>query len=61
MALPTLAASGESNHLTTYPQPEEKEKGKRKRRTKAPGAAPPAAKPEPPARRSRTRGSQARL
>jgi hypothetical protein len=61
MALPTLAASGESNPLPTYPQPEEKEKGKRRRRTEAPGAAPPAAKPEPPARRSRTRGSQARL
>jgi hypothetical protein len=61
MALPTLAASGESNPLPTYPQPEEKEKGKRRRRTEAPGAAPPAAKPEPPARRSRTRGSQGRL
>jgi hypothetical protein len=61
MALPTLAASGESNPLPTYPQPEEKEKGKRRRRTEAPRAAPPAAKPEPPARRSRTRGSLAHL
>jgi hypothetical protein len=61
MALPTLATSRESNPLPTYPQQEEKEKGKRRRRTKAPGVAPPAAKPELPARRSRTRGSQARL
>jgi hypothetical protein len=61
MALPTLAASGESNPLPTYPQPEEKEKGRRRRSSEAPGAAPPATKPEPPARRSRTHESQARL
>jgi hypothetical protein len=61
MALPTLAAPGESNPLPTYPQLEEKEKGRRRRSSEAPGAAPPDAKPEPPARRSRTRGSQARL
>jgi hypothetical protein len=61
MALPTLAASGESSPLPTYLQLEEKEKERRRRSSEAPGAAPPAAKPEPPARRSRTRGSHARL
>jgi hypothetical protein len=60
-ALPTLAASGDSIPCPHTRKPEEKEKGERRRRTEAPGAAPPAAKPEPPARRNRTRGSQARL
>jgi hypothetical protein len=60
-ALPTLAASGDSIPCPHTRKPGEKEKGERRRRTEAPGAAPPAAKPEPPARRSRTRGSQARL
>jgi hypothetical protein len=60
MALPTLAASGDSIPCPPTRKPEEKEKGKRRKSTEAPGAAPPAAKPKPPARRSRTRGSQAR-
>jgi hypothetical protein len=61
MALPTLAASGDPVPCPPTRKPEEKEKGERRRRTEVPGAAPPATKPEPPARRSRTRGSQARL
>jgi hypothetical protein len=49
------------NPLPTYPQAGGEGEGERRRRTEAPGVAPPAAKPEPPARRSQTRGSQARL
>jgi hypothetical protein len=58
---PNPSHLGGFNPLPTHPQAGGEGGRRRRRRMEAPEAALPTAKPEPPAGRSQTRGSQARL